>query len=52
MPYTHLSRAERKVIHQMRIAEFSVSDTARAQGAIRCKQELGGIITSYYRGAA
>jgi len=35
MPYTHLSRAERKVIHQMRIAEFSVSDTARALGRDR-----------------
>lgn len=35
MPYSHLSRVERKVIHQMRIGGFSVSHTAQALGRHR-----------------
>ena len=35
MPYHHLTRQERFVIHQMRIEEFSVAETARALGRHR-----------------
>ena len=35
MPYHHLNRDERKVIHHMRIAGFSISNTAQALGRHR-----------------